>query len=302
MTTTSPRAMTRPLTSRSTGSPAMRCRPTTEPGPRARASPRVIVVRPISTDTSTVTSVRRSSSPGSEETAGAGWRGAKSIGSDTGRSPALLDGDVGEQHVVGLDVGLLEDLLEDALLELLAATALDDPRARHVAERVGDDVAHRGLLGHRPEALGRRGGRLLAAGGRRGRALLDHEGDVDLGELAVGRVDEEVLREDVDLALDLLLRDRRRARQGELVDAAEDDQEDGQGDHEFLFHGIQEPRRGRTIWTRRLRARPCSVVLDPDGSRYARPVAVRRSGLRFMAMRARTTAEARAVDSSQLEG
>src|SRR4051794_8140615 len=260
MTTTSPRAMTRPLTSRSTGSPAMRCRPTTEPGPRARASPRVIVVRPISTDTSTVTSVRRSSSPGSEETAGAGCRGAKSIGSDTGRSPALLDGDVGEQHVVGLDVGLLEDLLEDALLELLAATALDDPRARHVAERVGDDVAHRGLLGHRPEALRRRRRGLLAAGGgRQGRALVDDQGDVDLGELAVGRVDEEVLRQDVDLAVDLLLRHRSRLGEGELVAPAEHDQQDGEGDHQFLFHrfrnrvgGGRSPRgdcaRGLARW------------------------------------------------------
>src|SRR3954447_19904139 len=193
MTTTSPRAITRPLTSRSTGSPAMRCRPMTEPGPRARASPRVIEVRPISTDTSTVTSVRRSSSPGSEATAGAGCRGAKSIGSDTGQPPALLDGDVGEEHVVRLDVGLLEDRLEDLLLELLAARALDDARARDVADRVGDDVAHRGLLGHRAEALRRRCGSGLAArGGRRSGALVDDERDVDLGEAPVGRVDEEV--------------------------------------------------------------------------------------------------------------
>src|SRR3954462_8961155 len=127
MTTTSPRAITRPLTSRSTGSPAMRCRPTTEPGPRARASPSVMRVRPISTETSTVTSVRRSGSPGSGALAAAGWRGAKSIWSVI--EWLLLDGDVGEQDVVGLDVGLLDELAEDLLLEALAALAADQAPA-----------------------------------------------------------------------------------------------------------------------------------------------------------------------------
>src|SRR4051795_4276265 len=207
MTTTSPRAMTRPLTSRSTGSPAMRCRPTTEPGPSASASPSVIEVRPISTDTSTVTSTRRSSSP---ETAGppgsAGSRGAKSMASDTGC--LLLDGDVGEEDVVGLDVGLLGDLLENPPLELQAALAPDDLRAGDVGQRVGDDVAHDRLLRQRAIALRRRRARGLAAA-RRKLAGLEDERHVELDEASVGRVDQEVARQHVDLAVDLRLGRRR---------------------------------------------------------------------------------------------
>ena len=63
ITTTSPRAIGLPLTSRSTGSPAMRSSVTTEPGPSAIVSPSVMRVRPISTASSTVTSVRRRRSP-----------------------------------------------------------------------------------------------------------------------------------------------------------------------------------------------------------------------------------------------
>jgi hypothetical protein len=56
ITTTSPRAIGLPLTSRSTGSPARRLRVTIDPGPSARVSRIVIRVRPISTASSTGTS------------------------------------------------------------------------------------------------------------------------------------------------------------------------------------------------------------------------------------------------------
>src|SRR5689334_1835134 len=63
-----------------------------------------------------------------------------------------------------------------------------------------------------------------------------------------------------------------------------------------------EPRRGSTISTLRLCARPSGVELEAVGCRYARPEASIRPGGSRMVMSARTTAEARAVDSSQLEG
>ena len=56
ITTTSPRAIGLPLTSRSTGSPASRLSVTIEPGPSASVSRIVMCVRPISTASSTGTS------------------------------------------------------------------------------------------------------------------------------------------------------------------------------------------------------------------------------------------------------
>ena len=58
MTTTSPRAMALPLTSRSAASPARRSSVTTEPTRRSSVSPTVMCVRPISTLSSMGMSLR----------------------------------------------------------------------------------------------------------------------------------------------------------------------------------------------------------------------------------------------------
>ena len=73
---------------------------------------------------------------------GAGWslEGGVVDGIGHGRSPSL-DGDVGEEDVLDVDVGVLLDRLEDLLLELLAPLALDQVLVRRVGQRVGDEVA-----------------------------------------------------------------------------------------------------------------------------------------------------------------
>src|SRR6185312_7433326 len=64
MTTTSPRAIGVPFTSRSTGSPATRSSTTIEPGRSSSVAPTVMRVRPISTASSTGTSDNRPRSAG----------------------------------------------------------------------------------------------------------------------------------------------------------------------------------------------------------------------------------------------
>jgi hypothetical protein len=54
--------------------------------------------------------------------------------------------------------------------------------------------------------------------------VIEHERDVELREVPVLEVDDELLRQHVDDAVDLRLRLSRRLRQRKLVDAAEQDQ------------------------------------------------------------------------------
>src|SRR3954452_22875942 len=121
MTTTSPRAIGRPLTSRSTGLSARRSRVTTEPGPRLIVSPRDMFVRPTSTVSSTVTSVRRDRSASVTKPAAPApsGRGVNSTSFIAGSS--LLGRDVREQEVLPLYVGRPLQLLEDRVAQLLAA-------------------------------------------------------------------------------------------------------------------------------------------------------------------------------------
>src|SRR4051794_37336631 len=202
ITTTSPRAIGLPFTSRSTGSPASRLSDTTEPGRSSRVWPIVIRVRPISTASSTGTSCRRWRSAPSAPSEAPCWSGMNSISSCTFDS--LLDGDVREQDRVGLNVGSSPDLLEHLALERRPLAAARQVVARRVGDRVGDDVADRWLLLERAEALHGRG---TALGGATLRHLArrKHERDAQLREVAVGEVDQELLREHVDLAVDLRL-------------------------------------------------------------------------------------------------
>src|SRR3954467_15029927 len=129
MTTTSPRAIGLPLTSRSTGSPASRLSVTIDPGPSASPARMVIWVRPTSTASSTDTSCRRDSSSavtgcgaaGAHSTGPAGGvsKGAESTVSAIG-SFSLLNGEVREQNVFDLYIGLLLEHLEDLFLETLS--------------------------------------------------------------------------------------------------------------------------------------------------------------------------------------
>src|SRR3954452_12733699 len=127
MTTTSPRAMGRPLTSRSTGLSARRSRVTTEAWPRLIVSPRDMRVRPTSTVNSTVTSVRRvrSASPAIAPPALGSGRGVNStsvmvvlLACVRARGWDLLDREVRDDEVLSLYVGLGVDPLEDFLLHL----------------------------------------------------------------------------------------------------------------------------------------------------------------------------------------
>src|SRR4051794_5690860 len=145
ITTTSPLAMRLPFTSKSTASPARRLRETMLPGPRARVSPMVIRVRPISTASSTGTSSRRWRSAARCSDTGGASSAAYSISCDTGLPP-LLDGDVGEEDLVHLHVGPRADCLQNQLLEVLTATAVDQVLGRLVGDHVGDHVAHGRLL------------------------------------------------------------------------------------------------------------------------------------------------------------
>src|SRR6185369_13330449 len=186
MTTTSPRAIGRPLTSRSTGLSARRSRVTTEPWPRLIVSPSDMWVRPTSTVSSTVTSVRRvrSASPNGPAGLASGCSG-RGVNSTSVMSWLLLDREVGDDEVLGLDVGLLVDPVEDLFLDLDARLLARQARRGHVGDRVGDDPAHRGLLGQRAVAVGRRGRLVAAAGlgdGLLEVALLEHERRVELGE------------------------------------------------------------------------------------------------------------------------
>src|SRR5919198_3429032 len=213
----------------STGSPASRFSDTMEPGPRARVSPMVILVRPISTASSTGTSSSRWRS--------AGWASVTvvlssawySISCDTG-SP-LLDRDVGEQDLVHLHVGVLTDALEDLLLELLAPVPVDQVLRRRVRDDVRDHVAHCRLLLERAVVLVRR-----ALGLRDHLGLVEHERDVKLCVAAVGHVQKELLGHHVDRARDLRLRQLRRLRQHRLVDTPEEHQHDRDDDLQLLLH------------------------------------------------------------------
>src|SRR5262245_47905777 len=143
ITTTSPRAIGRPFTNRSTGLSANRSSVTTDPGPSASAWPSVILVRPTSTVSSTITSFRRSRSAEPEAPAApTGSRGANSISLDIRRNAPSLHGHVGQQDLVGLDVGLLLEPLEDLGLDGLAALAAGEVRSALVGHDVGHDVAH----------------------------------------------------------------------------------------------------------------------------------------------------------------
>src|SRR5262245_61760885 len=147
ITTTSPRAIGRPFTNRSTGLSANRSSVTTDPGPSASAWPSVIRVRPTSTVSSTITSFSRSRSADPEAPAAVtGSRGANSISLDIRNAPSL-HGHIGQQDLVGLDVGLLLEALEDLGLDVLAALAAREVRRALVGHHVGDDVAHHRLLG-----------------------------------------------------------------------------------------------------------------------------------------------------------
>src|SRR5215211_968895 len=240
----------------------------------------------------------------------------------------LLHSHVGQQDLVGLDIGLGLQALENLLLDLLAALLGRQVVGALVGHHVGDDVAHDGLLGQRAVAGGRRGGGSVATGRRRGgKAVVEDQADAELGELAVGEVDEEVLGQDVDLALDLGLGDRGRLGEHELVGAAQGEQDDeGNDELELALHFRPSgPKSGANRWrslealtafsaaapvatrgsrtsTRRLRARPRAVALLVRGSSAARPTASRRSGATPACAKARTTDAARPADSSQLEG
>src|SRR5690242_6709331 len=150
MTTTSPRAIGLPLTSRSTGSPARRLRVTIDPGPSASASRMVILVRPTSTTSSTGTSCRRASSSAVAGAGGAAGAVSASVVSKGAYSTVsamgfLLDSDVREQDVVGLNIGVGLEILEDLLLHRLAALGRDQVVVLGVGEVVGDHVAHHRL-------------------------------------------------------------------------------------------------------------------------------------------------------------
>src|SRR4051794_15675436 len=257
MTTTSPRAIGRPLTRRSTGSPAMRFSVMMEPGPRPSVSPIVMRVRPISTASSTGTACSRARSASCAAGAASGIASSgppgstvksTSIGAPAAAGSAngcsvtavstilsLLHRDVGEQDVLDLDVGLLLDRHKQLGLELLAPLLGHEALGGVVGQLVGDEVADHGLLRQRAEALRRLGGLLV---GRRGRLrLVEHEADAELGETAAAQVDEELLRQHVDLAVDLGLR-RRRARLGEheLVDPAQHEQQDRDDELQLRLH------------------------------------------------------------------
>src|SRR4051794_8944520 len=219
--TTSPRAMRFPFTSRSTGSPIARFSDTIEPGPIASVSPIVIVVRPISTESSTGTSRTGARSPemsrpspassGSSATSstGAGRSTANGSVCSSSRSVAaartsemfslmtfLLDGDVGEVDVRDLLIGLETQILEDPLEQHVAAGAADERLRRRAGERVGDDGTDDVVL------LGlHRARRLLRDRNR----LLHLQRDGQLAVAPAGKVHDELRRELDELALDLRL-------------------------------------------------------------------------------------------------
>src|SRR4051794_2260926 len=266
MTTTSPRAIGLPLISRSTGSPARRFSDTTEPGRGSSVCPMVMRVRPISTASSTGTSYSRRRSAPSAPAAVAGSRGMNSISSCT-VCCSLLDGHVGEQDVVGLHIGMGLDLLEDFLTELGTALPAGQVASAGVGDRVGDHRADRGLLRQRAIALRRRGA--LATFGCGDLLLREHERDAQLREVGVGKIDQELLGQHVDGALELHLL-LSRLGEHKLV-ATADDHEDHERDDELqlALHGVEPPcspaapslERSKTISTRRLRERPAGVVL-----------------------------------------
>src|SRR4051794_33169701 len=141
MTTTSPRAIGLPFTSRSTGSPARRFSATIAPGPRLRVSPIVMRVRPISTASSTGTSCTRARSAGAGSRAGTPSRAVNSISLLMSLLflSRLLNGHVGEQHVVHLHVGVGPDVAQDRPLELRATPAIGEVGLLGVGHVVGHD-------------------------------------------------------------------------------------------------------------------------------------------------------------------
>src|ERR1700757_3091695 len=141
MTTTSPRAIGLPLTRRSTGSPAIRSRGTTDPSRSSSVSATEKRARPGSTLRSTGTALsRRRSAKASAAGARASpvsLRGSKSTASVM--APPSLNRDVGEQHPGHLDVGSGLDLVEDLLLEMRAAGCAEQRLRALVGDGVGDD-------------------------------------------------------------------------------------------------------------------------------------------------------------------
>src|SRR5688572_10705038 len=120
----------------------------------------------------------------------------------------------------------------------------------------------------------------MAAGRhRRGVLMGEDEADLHLREAAVGEVDQELLLEHVDRAVDVRLGlCLRRLGDDELVDAAEDGEQSDDWD-ELLDHGMSASMRYgddsvsvllvcmrvRTISTRRFFARPSAVELVSIG-------------------------------------
>ena len=139
ITTTSPRAIGLPLTSRSTGSPARRLSVMIEPGPRASVSPIVMRVRPISTASSTGTSCSRvevaRGDRGRRRSSGADGRLERHVVDGLGLGLVvarswLLHRQVGEQDVVRVDVGLLVDPLEDLACAASRASSASSSSSR----------------------------------------------------------------------------------------------------------------------------------------------------------------------------
>src|SRR3954463_13187962 len=187
---------------------------------------------------------------------------------------SLLDSHVREQDVVGAHIGMRLDLLEDPVAQPRAALAVGQVGRGRVRHGVGDDRAYGALLLERAVALGRHG-----ALGARGRnlALGEHERHAELREVLVGEVDQELLREHVDRALDLAL-GVGGLRDHELVRAGQHDQSrDWNYELELALHGVEPPpslaapawERSTTTSTRRLRERPASVVFSLIGWRAA---------------------------------
>src|SRR5690242_7986058 len=190
--TTSPRAMRRPFTSRSTASPVIRFRTTMEPGPRSSVSRIVISVRPISTASSTGTSSTMSSPDGSAASAAGAAGSVESVSGSSAISEGtlgvssliglLLDDHVGEEDVRHLFIGLRLQIFEDVVEQLLARLPLDQLVGGEAGQVVGHDRPHDGvLLEARRRALGGLGD-----------AALHLEGDAHLAVVAAVEVDGEV--------------------------------------------------------------------------------------------------------------
>src|SRR5918999_1168974 len=189
-----------------------------------------------------------------------------------------LHRDIGEEDFLNVDVRVFLDRLQDPLLDLVAALALDQLVVGRVGELARDQVTDDRLLRFGPVAPRGGGGAVPAAVTAAARGRLDHERDLELGEAAVGQIDQELLVEDVDLAVDLGLRGLLlRLGEDGLVGAAGDDERRHDDDDELLVHlsppcdGVAPCRRVRMISTLRFCARPAGVALPATGCCAAYP-------------------------------